>query len=845
MRAIPIALLGLFAVVLASALIHAQVPEQQGVAAERRVIPGGELQILAPGGAAQGSCPLKHTDVVANVAGFLNRTRVKQTFHNPLSEKIEAVYIFPLPNEAAVDEMIMTVGDRRIVGQVKKREEARAVYEQAKSAGNVASLLDQERPNIFTQSVANIEPGAQVTIEIAYVETLKFEDGWYELSFPMVVGPRYIPGQVTDAANIKPPVTPQLTRAGHDISLAVNIDAGMEIREVECRSHPVTKNPAGPGKLTVALKDEQTIPNKDFVLRYRTATDQVSDALLTHHDGRGNFFTLLLQPPQKVQRKDAVGRELIFVLDTSGSMQGFPIDKAKIVMARAIDSMGPQDTFNLITFSGDTSILWDTPRPNTEQNRAEAQSFLASRQGRGGTEMMKAIDAALVKTRQLDRRAAGAPEPIRVVCFMTDGYVGNDMEIIAAVKKNAGTTRVFSFGIGSSVNRYLLDGMAYAGRGEVEYVTLDSKADEAADRFYKRIDAPVLTDVTIDWGNLPVADVYPKQIPDLFSVKPILVHGRLTGDAKAGSSITLRGNTAAGPFERKVELKPAPQDASHEALASLWARTKISDLMMQDLATMQSGNFPEGLKNQITSVGTEFKLVTQFTSFVAVEELTITKGGKPTKIAVPVEMPDGVSYDGIFGEREQRNGPVALGAVASRSLSSGRGYGGAYFRTAVAGAAPAPASLPAAGTTSSTGAVSAPAQQQQQLARQPRSEALREKAVTELSLADAQADEAKAAKAEPASKLDPSLRDLAAKVAKEAKDGTLSAGGISVTKFKLDVMIYLSDTSAKTLEALKKLGFEQSAESKAVRLLIGTLDVRKLEELAKLEAVVSVKPVKE
>ena len=230
------------------------------------------------------------------------------------------------------------------------------VYEQAKSAGQVASLLDQERPNIFTQSVANIEPGAQVTIEIAYVETLKFEDGWYEFSFPMVVGPRYNPSQVTDASRISPAITPQGTRAGHDISLAVNLDAGMAIQKVECRSHPITQKKLA-GRMTVALKNEQTIPNKDFILRYRTATDKVSDALLTHKDGRGSFFTLVLQPPQKVQRKDAVGRELIFVLDTSGSMQGFPITQAKSVMAKAIDALGPQDTFNLITFSGDTTIL--------------------------------------------------------------------------------------------------------------------------------------------------------------------------------------------------------------------------------------------------------------------------------------------------------------------------------------------------------------------------------------------------------------------------------------------------------------------------------------------------------
>jgi Ca-activated chloride channel family protein len=805
----------------------------------------------------------------------VGRTRVKQTFHNPLNEKIEAVYAFPLPSDAAVDEMVMTVGDRRVVGQVKPREEARAAYERAKSAGNVASLLDQERPNVFTQSVANVEPGAQVVIEISYVETLKYEDGWYEFSFPTVVGPRYMPGtptgkqgdgrdpdttKVPDASRISPPITAQGTRAGHDISLTVNIDAGMEVKQVECKSHPVVENRQGDGRVSVALKNQETLPNKDFILRYRTGTDQIADALLTHKDERGSFFTLVLQPPQKVQRKDAVGRELIFVLDTSGSMQGFPVTQAKFVMSKAIDGLGPQDTFNLITFSGDTSILWDAPRPNTPQNREEAQSFLASRQGRGGTEMMKAIDAALVKTKNVKPQAGGA-EPIRVVCFMTDGYVGNDMEIIDAVKKNAGTTRVFSFGIGNSVNRFLLDGMAQAGRGEVEYVTLEAKAQEAAERFYRRIDAPVLTDVSIDWGGMGVADVYPKQIPDLFSDKPIIVHGRLTGPGDANKPPTLRGNTAAGKFERKVHVAPAPADgAARDALASLWARAKVGDLMFRDLGALQSGNFPEDLKKQITAVGTEFRLMTQFTSFVAVEELTITKGGQPTKIAVPVEMPDGVSYEGIFGERR-----TGAQTVLARGLSAsgaryayGGGYGGMMAGRGGAANGPygnttqlyavAPAALPAQ---------AAPAQQQagqQQAAasgpvpapraekRQRESERLQ--AVSELSDSEAVADRAAvAAPPDASAKLAEPLRGLAEKVQKQGKDGNLTAGGVAVTGYKVDVMVYLSDASPKTLEALKKLGFDQSAESKAVRLVIGSIDVRKLLELAKLDAVVSVRPV--
>src|SRR4051812_15281198 len=320
---------------------------------EKRGLPGGELKILGKQGVA-GTCPLKHTDVKADVAGFVARVTVKQSFQNPSKDKIEAVYVFPLPDDSAVDRMVMTVGDRKIVGQVKKREEARKIYDNAVAAGQVASLLDQERPNVFTQSVANIEPGAAVDIEIAYTQTLKYEDGLFEFSFPMVVGPRYMPGQpsgsigtgtapdtnqVPDASRVSPPVTPQGTRAGHDISFSMHIDAGMEIHSWDSATHAievkVTKSgsPRGVGAgaqtvpyaMDVTLKNQESIPNKDFVFRYGTAGAEVQDALLTHKDERGSFFTLILQPPKKVLRKDVVGRELIFVLDTSGSMQGFPI----------------------------------------------------------------------------------------------------------------------------------------------------------------------------------------------------------------------------------------------------------------------------------------------------------------------------------------------------------------------------------------------------------------------------------------------------------------------------------------------------------------------------------------
>src|SRR2546426_9005662 len=498
----------------------------------------GLLQVVDPNGKPKAVCPLKHTDVKAEISGFLARAVVTQEFENPFKEKIEAVYTFPLPQNAAVDDMTMLVGDRTVRGKILRREEAQAVYEAAKTNGQTASLLNQERPNIFTQSVANILPGEQIKITISYVETLKYEDGSYEFVFPMVVGPRYVPGspvgakgngfapdtdRVPDASRITPAPAPEGMRAGHDISLDITLDAGVPIDALNSRTHDVNIERPDDRRARILLKDETTIPNKDFILRYDVAGKKMEDALLTHSSGQGGFFTLILQPPLRVTAEDVTPKELVFVLDTSGSMSGFPIEKAKETMKLALDNLYPSDTFNLITFSGDEHILFPEPVPATKENLRKAQEFLDTRKGGGGTEMMKAVKAAL--------DPSDAQGHVRIVCFMTDGYVGNEMEIIGEVQKHA-NARVFAFGIGSSVNRYLLDNMAKYGRGEVEYVALNDDGSAAARRFHERVRNPLLTDLSIEWNGLPVADVYPKQIPDLFSAKPVIVNGRYTAGGR-------------------------------------------------------------------------------------------------------------------------------------------------------------------------------------------------------------------------------------------------------------------------------------------------------------------------
>ncbi|MDQ3711283.1 MAG: VWA domain-containing protein, partial [Acidobacteriota bacterium] len=639
------------------------------VCVQAQQVTQGGLEAVGAGGKPLGACPLKHTDVRAEISGFLSRVKVTQEFENNFSEKIEAVYVFPLPQNAAIDDMTMRIGDRTVRGKILKREEAREVYEAAKSNGQIASLLDQERPNIFTQAVANILPNEKVVIEISYVETLKYEDGAYEFVFPMVVGPRYIPGnaigkqgggfapdtnRVPDASKITP--MPAKERAGHDISIAVKLDAGVPVENVASKSHEIESAMLSANSYNVKLKNEKTISNKDFVLRYDVAGKRIEDAVLTHRGGKGGYFTLILQPPGEVRQQNVTPKEIVFVLDTSGSMSGFPIEKAKEAMKLALDGLNPQDTFNLITFAGDTRILFEKPVSATKENLAKAQAFLQSRQGGGGTEMMKAIKAAL--------EPSDSQQHIRIVCFMTDGYVGNDLEIVGEIQKHP-NARVFSFGIGQSVNRFLLDKMAEEGRGEVEYVALNDDGSAAAKRFHERVRSPLLTDISLDFGNLQVADVYPKRINDLFSAKPVVVHGRFT---KAGSGvIKLKGKSFGREIVREIAVNFPETEPSHDVLATLWARTRIDDLMSQDYAGVQNGNAKPEVKDTITNLGIEYRLLTQFTSFIAVEERIVTDGGQPRKIEVPVEMPEGVSRRGVFGENERPTGSLSVPTVGNLS----------------------------------------------------------------------------------------------------------------------------------------------------------------------------------
>lgn len=602
----------------------------------------GSLYAVNKKGVEMGECPLKSTKVTADISGFITRVRVVQEFENNFNEPVEAVYTFPLSQTAAVDDMTMKIGERTIRGRILKREEARKVYETAKEEGKTASLLDQERPNIFTQSIANILPNEKIYIEISYVETLKFEDGSYEFVFPMTVAPRYIPNAVEseDVEKISPPVS--ATRAGHDISIQINLNAGVPVEEIRSGSHEIRSLNLSAESAKISLRTEKTIPNKDFVLRFDVTGKKMEDGVLTNYGAKGGFFSLILSPPERLSSEDIAPKEIVFVLDTSGSMEGFPIEKAKESMKMALDNLYPTDTFNLITFAGDTNILFDQPVPATRANLDRAQEFLAAREGDGGTEMMKAVKAALAPS--------DAQDHIRIVCFMTDGQVGNEDEIIAEVKKHP-KARVFSFGIGDSVNRFLLDNIAKEGRGEAEYVLLEDDGSRAARRFHERIRNPYLTDISIEWNGLPVTDIYPKRIPDLFGAKPIVIFGRYA--KAANGAIKLKGKIGGQFFEREIAVNLRADEKANDVLTTLWARTKIDELMSQNWDFDEEDRKTLKIQNEITKLGLDYRLMTQFTSFVAVEERIVTrttKSGK--KVRVPVYAPAGT----VFEEEESGAG---------------------------------------------------------------------------------------------------------------------------------------------------------------------------------------------
>lgn len=600
--------------------------------------------------------PLKHTTFNTEISGFLSRTEVIQTYVNPYEEKIEAVYVFPLPENAAVFDMIMIIGDRVVYGEVKEKQEAKRVYEEAKEKGQVASLLEQKRPNIFTQYVANILPGEEILIIIRYAQDVKFEKGTYEYVIPTVVGPRYIPGETVteklekggwkiesedEDMNVNPPFLPPTTRSGLDIDISVQINTGLPLQNIKSITHDLEIQKLKAKKTQITLKEKNTLPNKDFVLTYTLGSDKPELDLVTYNEENEGYFALMIQPQLEFTTNDVTPREMIFVIDNSGSMSGAPLAKAKETVRRCVKGMNPNDSFMIIRFSEVASSLSELPLPNTPENIERGISYINAMQGMGGTNMIEGIKSSLDYPEN--------PERMRMVVFMTDGYIGNEDGILSAIQEKIGNARLFSFGIGSSVNRYLLNRMAEVGRGFVQYILPQEDTEKVVSTFYNRIQNPLLTDISIDWGNVKVKDIIPSVIPDLFSVEPLLIVGRYDTESKGNIKVNGKIVNQDTSFNIPVELTFKTEEQmkkENKLLGFIWARSRIKEIIAKSY-----GNETSEMKKEIIDLAIKHHLMSKYTSFVAVEKDLVRDPDKiPETVHVPVEMPEGVEWDGVFFE---------------------------------------------------------------------------------------------------------------------------------------------------------------------------------------------------
>jgi type VI secretion system protein ImpC len=588
--------------------------------------------------------PLKRTDVRAAVTAACADVTVTQVFVNTHPRALEATYVFPLPEDAAVHGLRMFVGERLIEGVVHEKEEARATYEEAKQQGHGAALVEQTSPNIFTTSVANLLPGQEIRVEIRYLQPLTFQEGRYRFVFPMVVSPRYVLGSDPAAeslvgeasAAVAAPRLPQGFLRGDAVSLEIELDAGVPLCGFDSPSHDlVVLEESGASRVRAALRRDDEIPNRDFVLNYRVAGPQLEHVLLhepARPDQPGTFLLIAtppLQPPGP-----ALAREIIFVIDRSGSMSGEPLAQAVQAARQLLDRLEPDDAVNVVAFDHQVAPLAASPLPAEETNLRRARAFLERLQAGGGTEMLEPLRLAL------QMPPAGGRERARLVVFLTDGSVTGERELLAALRPAIGRTRVVAFGIGTAVNRHLINKLAAAGRGFAEFLFPGENIARAVDRTLRRIGRPVLTDVELHWDGGTVEEVLPERCPDVYLDQPLAVLGRFRGAAPPG--VTVRGRLAGRPYEARLD---APQGRRHEdgaPLAALWARCCIEELM--DLIWEQPHREPE-LRRQVIGLAKRYSLASQFTSFLAVEYRTRAEREQARGVvtaAVPQYTPHGM-----------------------------------------------------------------------------------------------------------------------------------------------------------------------------------------------------------
>ncbi len=606
---------------------------------------------------------LTATAVRGWITGPVAHVEITQSWENPNQDPVDGLYIFPLPENAAVTDLKLVIGQRVIRGEMKRREEARQAFEEARREGRVAGLLDQERPNIFAQRVANLLPGERIQVVIAMDHEVRCKGSQCEYSFPTVVGPRFIPARQGEPGAIDPPVVAQGQTTRQRFSLVLDLEAGVPIHALESPSHAISTVEQGRGVQRISLSaNGSEVLNRDFRLRWLVGGERPEVAVLAWRDPSRStepgVFTLILQPPVNAAKEEAAPRELIFVLDCSGSMMGAPLEAAKSVVRQALGSVRPQDTFQIIRFSDSTSGLGSRPLPASRENLRRALAFLDSLHGEGGTEMILGIRAALGFPAESER--------LRIVAFLTDGYIGNEREILGEIERRIGSARLFSFGIGSSVNRYLLEGLAEEGRGEAAFLGPRETPDQMVQRFVQRISAPLLTDVRISWRDLEVMDQLPNRVPDLFAGQPLILRGRYRHPGTGVVEVEGFSQGRRQVYRSVVALPEAAED--HEALGRVWARARIHQLERE----LHDGERPETVQ-AITSLGLRHHVMTAYTSLVAVDSEISNWTGRSGSVSVPVEMPEDVSYEGIFGgsnSAKSKIHPYAPAASPAAELSA-------------------------------------------------------------------------------------------------------------------------------------------------------------------------------
>ena len=633
----------------------------------------GTLLVRADDHGQQRPIPLVATETKISVTGMIARTIVTQHFTNPTDQWLEGEYVFPLPDTAAVDTLVMTIGDREIIGEIKETAKAKKIYNQAKTEGKKASLLTQERPNIFTSSVANIGPGEAIVIRIAYQETLRYDRGAFSLRYPNVVAPRYIPGtrtisgfsgsgwgentdQVVDAVRITPPYLDTNKKEsqptdGPIVRIQVHIDAGFPVT-VQSKSHDIRVSSDSNGT-SVELKDNTVPADRDFVLEWRPQVGAGPHAALFSDVFNDETYALvMIMPPDSTsQETKPLPREVIYVIDTSGSMDGASIRQAKSALTLALTRLSPDDHFDIIAFNSSSESLFKGTEPATLENIQYAVGQVKKLSAQGGTEILSAVRMAL-RNRKDTRR-------VRQVIFMTDGSIGNEGAVLKFIRKHLGQSRLFTIGIGSAPNGYFMRKAAELGRGTFTYIGKTSEVKEKMGELFAKLQTPVLNKIQVDWKSGAV-EHFPKRIPDLYAGEPVVIVARLP---KLGGNVEISGWRGKTPWAIDFKLEGG---RSHSGVDRLYARKKIEGLS----TSLAEGASKERVRKEIVELGLAHHLVTRHTSLVAVEQVVSRPKEKKLKTsAVPSNLPLGFVYDSVFGNNSRR---VPDAKFAQKSLEERR-----------------------------------------------------------------------------------------------------------------------------------------------------------------------------